>query len=51
MPVTAIADANTASPGWVGSDWQPGGTLLAGPNPGGGGNSYQSTVSAASLWG
>lgn len=39
-PVTAIEDANTAAPGWVGDDWQ-NGTVLIGINPGGGGDSYR----------
>lgn len=50
MPVTALIDANTASPGWVGSDWQPGGTLLVGINPGGGGDAYRGNPTDTSLY-
>jgi hypothetical protein len=40
MPITAIEDASTAAPGWVGSSWNCG-TLLVGINPGGGGDNYR----------
>lgn len=40
-PITAPENANTAAPGWVGSAWRSGGTLLVGINPGGGGDAYK----------
>ena len=40
IPVTAVEDANTAAPGWVGDDWREG-TVLIGINPGGGGDNYR----------
>lgn len=40
VPVTALEDANTAAPGWVGTAWNQG-TLLIGINPGGGGDAYR----------
>lgn len=39
-PITAIQDAETPAPGWVGPDWA-GGTLLVAINPGGGGDKYR----------
>jgi hypothetical protein len=39
-PRTALDDAHTPAPGWVGSKWK-GGTLLVGINPGGGGDEYR----------
>lgn len=41
MPVTALEDANTPAPGWVGKDWMPGGLLMVAINPGGGGDGYR----------
>lgn len=41
MPTSAVIDAATAAPGWVGADWMPGGTLLVAINPGGGGDKYR----------
>ncbi|WP_133064396.1 hypothetical protein, partial [Sandarakinorhabdus cyanobacteriorum] len=50
MPQCAIADANTAAPGWVGRDWTPGGTLLMAINPGGGGDNYRMNPTDARLY-
>lgn len=40
LPITALEDAHTPAPGWVGARWA-GGTLLVGINPGGGGDEYR----------
>lgn len=40
MPITALEDAHTPAPGWVGKQWS-NGTLLIGINPGGGGDGYR----------
>jgi hypothetical protein len=40
-PLTALIDAQTAAPGWVGRDWAPGHTVLMAINPGGGGDHYR----------
>lgn len=48
-PITAVADANTAAAGWVGSAWR-GGTLLVGINPGGGGDEYRRNASDDRLY-
>lgn len=40
-PRSAPNNAATAAPGWVGRDWQAGGTLLMAINPGGGGDQYR----------
>jgi hypothetical protein len=40
LPTTAVEDARTAAPGWVGDNWS-GGTLMVGINPGGGGDAYR----------
>jgi hypothetical protein len=39
-PVTAVEDAHTPAPGWVGDHWHKG-TVLIGINPGGGGDNYR----------
>jgi hypothetical protein len=39
-PTTALDDAYTSAPGWVGDAWRQG-TVLIGINPGGGGDSYR----------
>ena len=51
QPITAPDDANTAAPGWVGSAWRSGGTLLVGINPGGGGDAYRGNPTDARLYG
>ena len=50
MPQRSIADAQIAAPGWVGRDWQPGGTLLVAINPAGGGDSYRINPTDAPLY-
>lgn len=50
-PITARDDADTAAPGWVGSAWRSGGTLLVGINPGGGGDAYKGNPTDAGLYG
>ena len=49
MPITAVEDASTAAPGWVGQTWI-GGTLLVGINPGGGGDNYRRNPSDDELY-
>jgi len=39
-PITALDDANTPAPGWIGEGWRQG-TVLIGINPGGGGDAYR----------
>lgn len=41
QPIRCLDDARTSAPGWVGSNWMPGGTVLMGINPGGGGDNYR----------
>ena len=48
-PITAVEDANTAAPGWVGDDWRQG-TLLIGINPGGGGDNYRRNATDDQLY-
>jgi hypothetical protein len=50
MPQCSIADAYIAAPGWVGRDWQPGGTLLVAINPAGGGDNYRINPTDARLY-
>lgn len=50
MPQCSIADAHIAAPGWVGRDWQPGGTLLVAINPAGGGDNYRINPTDARLY-
>lgn len=50
-PTSCVEDAHTAAPGWVGPDWAPGGTLLVGINPGGGGDEYRMNPHDAELYG
>ena len=49
-PICSLADAHTAAPGWVGPNWAPGGTLLMGINPGGGGDDYRVNPHDAELY-
>ena len=49
-PITAIEDANTPAPGWVGDAWQ-NGTVLIGINPGGGGDAYRRNPTDDQLYG
>lgn len=51
QPITALDDTNTAAPGWIGDRWRPGGTLLVGINPGGGGDAYRGNATDARLYG
>lgn len=43
MPVSALQDATVPQIGFVGSDYRPGGDVLLGINPGGGGDAYVRT--------
>ena len=49
-PTTALEDANTSAPGWVGEAWQQG-TVLIGINPGGGGDAYRRNPTDDQLYG
>ncbi|MCG5517219.1 MULTISPECIES: hypothetical protein [unclassified Ectothiorhodospira] len=40
-PITALDDARTPAPGWVGPSYHPGGIVFIGVNPGGGGDAYR----------
>jgi len=51
MPITHREDANTAAPGWVGHDYQPGSIVLLGINPGGGGDAYRGNPTDRALYG
>ncbi|KHL24113.1 hypothetical protein PK98_15635 [Croceibacterium mercuriale] len=51
MPITRPEDAAIAAPGWVGKQWQPGGTLLMAINPGGGGDAYRVNPTDERLYG
>lgn len=51
MPITHREDANTAAPGWVGHDYQPGSIVLLGINPGGGGDAYRGNPTDSALYG
>ena len=51
MPITATADANTAACGWVGENWERGGDLMIGINPGGGGDGYRRNPTDDKLYG
>jgi hypothetical protein len=50
-PISAIQDAVTPAPGWVGKNWKSGGTLLMAINPGGGGDNYRVNPTDARLYG
>lgn len=50
-PVSAMPDAMTPAPGWVGKNWKSGGTLLMAINPGGGGDNYRVNPTDARLYG
>lgn len=51
MPITATVDANTAACGWVGKNWERGGDLMIGINPGGGGDGYRRNPTDDKLYG
>lgn len=50
LPITHQEDARTAATGWVGRDYQPGGIVLLGVNPGGGGDGYRGNPTDAELY-
>jgi hypothetical protein len=50
LPITHQEDARTAATGWIGRDYQPGGIVLLGVNPGGGGDGYRGNPTDAELY-
>jgi len=51
VPITHLEDARTSATGWVGHDYEPGGIVLLGINPGGGGDTYRGNPTDAALYG